>query len=424
MLSRADAALVQWDAAIPGLALLLDPDGFAETLAAHPLAPEFDSVELMYVRYKPGTNCLADFRLRCGDRETRMYAKAFRSDAREKFDKAAGVALNRPGSAGLALRFAAHDVIAHEFPLDPKLPALTRLESPDRARLLGRILRTPGAEIEGDVIPLAYKPQRRFVGRLDREQRPPVVLRLYACEERFRAARSSEALEAGEILHLPRRVGRSKRHRAHAFEWLPGATLREVLDAPEPSIGSLQHVGHALAELHGQDAKLPLEPKGRVQQLGQLIETLDILLPSAAPLNRAIRLRLERCDRSNIGAPRPIHGDLHEKQVLLAGDRVGLCDLDDACLGDPADDLGLLIAHIERSRLTGRRSELLARQTVETLLESYRSARPMASTRLQRAVAEGLLHLAHHPFRNREPDWPDATRRLLERVHDLLGGVG
>lgn len=84
-LARADADLVRRDELLPGLATLLDPAAFLEALSrdlpdANPVA-----AEPLYLRYKPGTNCLVEYRVRAaGGREALLYAKTYGLDAASK----------------------------------------------------------------------------------------------------------------------------------------------------------------------------------------------------------------------------------------------------------------------------------------------------------------------------------------------------
>ena len=49
----------------------------------------------------------------------------------------------------------------------------------------------------------------------------------------------------------------------------------------------------------------------------------------------------------------PAHRDLHDKQIVAVGDRVGLLDLDTLCSADPALDLANLLAHLRLRVLQG-----------------------------------------------------------------------
>src|SRR5438093_582994 len=63
MLCPADTDLVRRDPALPGLALLLDPDAFAADLRQAVPGIEVEGGRITYVRYKPGTSCLVGYRL-------------------------------------------------------------------------------------------------------------------------------------------------------------------------------------------------------------------------------------------------------------------------------------------------------------------------------------------------------------------------
>jgi aminoglycoside phosphotransferase (APT) family kinase protein len=53
-------------------------------------------------------------------------------------------------------------------------------------------------------------------------------------------------------------------------------------------------------------------------------------------------------------APVCLHGDVHPKNGILRGDSFTLIDIDRAAAGNPAVDLGSLLASISYNRLTGR----------------------------------------------------------------------
>jgi aminoglycoside phosphotransferase (APT) family kinase protein len=422
MLSPADAQLVRRDTQLPGLGVLLDADAFAERLARQSPELGIESLALTYVRYKPGTNCIADYHVRTSDGETRLHAKAYSPEATAKLNKAAVYPAGASPPECRALTLEALHIVALPFPLDPMLPVLARLAGPERNRLLARILRTPDAPVDGELTALAYKPQRRYVCRLDRADSAPAVLRFYASHERHRAARTAARLVSDDILALPRRIGGSKRHQAHAFEWLPGVPLRELLDADAAPRDVLLRVGHALAALHARDAKLAAPAPGRrSEQLREIVRTLDVLAPFAATLTQRVAAQLARVRPDTGGGAQPVHGDLYDKQILIDGDRVGLIDLDDASLGRGADDIGLFVAHLERAQLLRLRSAERTQELVQTTLAGYRERSGADLPGLDAAVAEGLVRLAHHPFRNRQPDWPEATQRILARAGELLG---
>jgi aminoglycoside phosphotransferase (APT) family kinase protein len=119
---------------------------------------------------------------------------------------------------------------------------------------------------------------------------------------------------------------------------------------------------------------------------------------------------------------RQLHGDFYAKQVLLRPDGVAVLDFDEAARGDPGHDLGLFLAHLEWDALRGRVRSDPVEALGAALLEGYRAARRRAySLSPDLYAAAGLLRLAPHPFRNREPDWPERTAALLDRAEEFLG---
>ena len=52
-----------------------------------------------------------------------------------------------------------------------------------------------------------------------------------------------------------------------------------------------------------------------------------------------------------ISNPSPIHGDFHDKQVIYAAGQTALIDCDGLTNGDPGQDYGNFVAHVELRRL-------------------------------------------------------------------------
>lgn len=160
MLTPADVDLCRRDAAIPGLATVLDPDALISALEPHLRLTEgeISSARSTYVRYKPGANCLVSYRARisgdAGGEEIHFHAKAYGADAPLKLKKAR----ERPGVPGpfgpgrVALRNLG--VVVSFFPNDDKLetvrtgasPELLRRTATRLSRFLGR--RAPDAPLQ------------------------------------------------------------------------------------------------------------------------------------------------------------------------------------------------------------------------------------------------------------------------------------
>ena len=454
MLSPGDTQLVARDRAIPGLATLLDPEGFAEAVRRHVPDIGTGTPTLSYLRYKPGMNCLAAYRFEGGAAPLDLYAKAHAHDGNVKLRKGARRELLGVVGAGRVL-LAEHAIVVRIFPNDHALKALARLADVDaRRRLFARVVPGHPDARNGALRTLCYKPERRYVGRLETDAGALVALKFYTNEAFPRAHASASAFVSRGTLRVARAVGASERRGVLALEWLAGCSLESVLRdrAEDQRIdATLEHVGAALAELHRQDPQEPQEPeeprhaeepqrpRGPQQPTLLPVRTLDAevealralsaavaalcprLAQAAAALGRRLAAALAEC----AGAVRAVHGDFYAKQVLLAGDRVGILDLDEAAWGDPAADLGLFIAHLERDAIEGRRlpGGGVERAAAALLAGYEREAGYRFGRELAVRTAVGLMHLAPEPFRYHQPDWPERTEEILCWADAILRGI-
>src|SRR5437867_2397122 len=87
LLSPHDADLVKRDAAIAGLATLLDPEAFLVALRSVLPGAELDAVRATYVRYKPGMSCLVAYELEIAGATITAYAKAYGPNALDHTQK-------------------------------------------------------------------------------------------------------------------------------------------------------------------------------------------------------------------------------------------------------------------------------------------------------------------------------------------------
>ena len=101
----------------------------------------------------------------------------------------------------------------------------------------------------------------------------------------------------------------------------------------------------------------------------------------------------------------PAHRDLHDKQLVAAGNRVGLLDLDTLCRADPALDLANLLAHLRLRVLQGHCIPTVAARCAAALQASAGDRAGAAA--LATYTAATLLRLAAvYSFRPGHPDLP------------------
>lgn len=411
-----------------GLATLLDPEAFADRLRRELPETELGTIRATYLRYKPGTDCLVSYRIEAGGEEMRVHAKAHGPDAPDKLHKAQkkpGV----PGPLGVG-RLILEDlaIVVSFFPNDRDLKALPHLYEPEERKSLLRT-RLPGRPDlwESGIEGIRYKPERRYVARLLDGGEARAMLKVYT-EPNYRAARTNaeaftEAFKTEGPFRLAPLLGHSDRHRMLIFEWLPGRPLDEAILDSEVKLHKVAIVGAGLAELHAQEPQ-GLKTLGREEEAGSLAEVakgVGIISPHLAGRAHEIARRLTDylVDAPLMG--RPIHGDFDAGQVLLGEDAITLLDLDRTVRGDPAEDLGMFIAHLERGVLHGGMSADRAESLREALLDGYRiSTHRPTPERIEAYTAAGLLRLSPEPFRYRAQDWPRQTERILDRAAEIL----
>ncbi|WP_296807414.1 aminoglycoside phosphotransferase family protein [Thiocapsa sp.] len=425
MLLDPDRALAARDIALPGLGFVLDSEAI---LAAVRMAwPDegIASLETIYVRYKPGTNCLAGYLAHTPSGPLRFQAKTF-ADARDAVHQARKGAKAGMG-AGICL-IEEHRSLLRRFPVDRRLPALAALVDPDARGLLMSALAQEEPELRtAELETLHYKPERRYVGKLSVDGEARAIVKLY--EERdfpnaWRSAKAIRDFPASERLSVSRAMGRSKQQRIILSRWIRGVPLNAWLRGPTREPCPMQQVGAALAAFHRQ-APGALAPVMREQEaMAPLAAARAVgeLEPRLAPPAQRLASRIASALLSAPLQHRCVHGDFSADQILLDADRVAIIDYDQAGAGDPAADLGSFIARLEDDCLAGRLASVRAEEIAADLIQGYChecGCAPPARTDLY--VAAGLLRLAPEAFRRRECDWPERIEQTLLRVERLLG---
>ena len=402
MLSPANRELVARDPALPGLALLLDPPALLAWLRGRWPALALSGLEPSYLRYKPGTSCLAGYRLMVDGKATWLTFIARRRDAFEKFEKVL-LKSGLPGPFGAGRELVPELALTMaSFPTDRGLKRLWRVAQPQAwGPLLGKLHLPCEAVIE----PLRYRPERRFVGRVARDHASLAVLKLHAPEAFARALTNASAFVSAGPLVVPRLIGSSPRHGAVASEWLAGSSARS--DAT-----SARRIGAALVALHRQSAPSLAQLTCRDQQASAraLAEDIAALLPALAKRAGLLADRIAKVLQSDAPAV-SLHGDCHLEQILDLGETIALVDFDEAARGPAAWDFGNLQAHQALSE-PGNGAAFK-----EALLEGYRAAGGTVTERdVAAQTALGLLRLATRPFREQLPDWPKAIAAILTQA--------
>jgi aminoglycoside phosphotransferase len=255
--------------------------------------------------------------------------------------------------------------------LHPEQPVVLHWSGAD-----GRLGALPGLVRRGGRI-VSHRPERRAVvqrpdGSYAKVVRPGNSSGLVATSERTRLA-------ARRAFVVPRVLAHDLSAGMVTWEELPGPTLLQVGHSA-PGVADVVRAwaaaGRAVADLHGHDPTgLSIhDARDEVRTTAGWVESAVAwgLLPAAAD-PAAYRILLA-------GPPGPagvLHRDLHDKQVVLARDGVGVLDLDTLAVGERALDLGNVLAHLELRIAQG----LLAEPAAQLAGAAFRAgAAPDADT--------------------------------------------
>lgn len=408
------AELVRRERELSGLEVLLDPHLFCALAEARCQDTELSGGRLVRIRYSPGREAVALFAFDAPGGTTHLHARAL----------VPGEAQRRAEDApppGVDDEWFTEGVAVRRFPRDEGLPTLAPLLAGDG---LPPLLGGDGTTVPNDVRTVRYAPGRWWVGRVEVAGRPVASLKVLEDAAFETAYWNGRALASGDLLRLPRVLGSSRDDRALACSWVHGRTLRAALGDPTLAGVMLEAVGAALAELHAQDAGALTHCTGasETRAIRHLVTTLTHLLPRTGSLVGPIAERITRKLLEMRTGGGPVHGDPSPDRLLLQGDRVALLDVDRACRGEAARDLGALLAHLDAMALEGRLPRAVAERTGGAIMEGYRRlARRQPSdrdVRLYRACA--LLRLSLHPFRRLDDEWPAAVLERIRRAGEIL----
>ena len=427
MLEACDARVVAREPRLRGLGVLLDTGLLAGVLARAFPARRVESLRACYLRYKPGTSCLVAYTATVDGQPARLYARCHGDDDPVKLANAVQ-RLDVAGALGAGVAADAESGVAiFAYPNDYEIRSLRKLyegeRTPPRMR---RILPAHPHLHRAEPELLRYKPERRFVARLEGEGGVPVALRLYRPDDFERFRRNSWAFRDGDGLRVARVVGDSERYSALAHEWLEGPTLAQVIGRGGGASDALARTATALASLHGQRPALDTMYSAAdfVRSMrgasGAVRAAEASLGERAMALAGVIASMLEgRRWRS-----RAVHGDFTADQVIVGDGAIGVLDLDRAGYGDPGMDVGTLRAALIARAIRGDIDMGEAVASGEEFAAAYASATGgVWENGLRTFTAGALLMMAPEPFRERRSGWDRAIESMLDATERLLQGV-
>ncbi len=422
---KGDEQLANRDKAIPGLKTIFDPTAFPKLIGrAIGMIP--NRAEINYVRYKPGTNCLVSYKVMFGDAEHLVYAKSYSREQFIKLEKWMQTpTADSPVSEKGVYVFDDLGIALSLFPNDRKIEQIKRLRDESyRSRFSNKLLDGDNAWTSGDLQTLRYKPERRFVAKLDTINRCNIV-KVYAAESDYQKAKKGALLlSAAADPSCPRLHGHSHRFRALVFEYINGTLLTDLMSSDAPDFEIFASVGKALAAFHrtGYKGLTKRDATTLQSEMNATSSLLTHLMPHLKVSVQRIHLALTELLEASPMRQTLIHGDFYADQIIIRNDEPVILDLDEAALGEPAIDLGNFVAHLEMAA----GSEKIPLQRVEEIRKSfcngYRSNDGFSinEEQLNLYTLIALFNLTTRPFRVYQQNWAFAIDRIVNRIAELL----
>ena len=374
------------DPVLPARDRLLDTGSVARLLGGTLGADEplrVRTCELVRTDYRFGKRLRVLLRLGTEDGPAWITGRSFPDgQAAEAFRRAAPVAKSACGR----LRGVAHatdlEAVFWTFPNDRKLLTLESILR--RASVLARDLGGPEARTRV----LGYKPEKSLVLELRARSGRAVAY--------VKVAQDGLAAHAGEVhAFMARQLEADDRDLALAapvtgvasgsmlvLEAIDGRRIVDLGDAEAP--GGTALLGTALAAFHSLAApvELPRFDRHDPARLAAAAGLLARACPRVARDAEALAAELVRRFEPPAGPPVCLHGDVHAKNGIVAGQRVALVDLDKVCLGEPAADLGSFLSLLRYERLVGGLAPASEGARAGAFLAGYARRRPLPARRV------------------------------------------
>lgn len=328
------------------------------------------------------------------------------------------------------------------FPADSGLPLLSKAaDSTQAAELLAPMLPAQPISRVMRIDVLRYRPGRRCVLLFEIEMADGTTLeivgKLYRDGGRAQAvARKLAALcrqTSGQLL-LPEPVGDPGELPLLLMKRLRGSNLGDQLESTtsrEENERSVRAAAAALAGFH----RLALESDQRRSlqtELGQLQSRLEPVRHVEPDLAAEVGDLLTQLEAPLAQLPPAadclIHGEYKPNQLLLSHGRIAVVDLDRACLGDPAIDVGNFMAVLRKEVLLEGHTHLEGLDQV--FLAEYESAQQVTGLAKRAKLFESIAFLrmltrhferAPQQYGHRGDDWPPLA--LLHEARRSLASL-
>lgn len=335
-------------------------------------------------------------------------------------------------------------------PLDPAFPQLVDVYDPVRLAQVLAGAGVTGFEAGLRVRPLRYRPGQRHVLRIESlDGRRSLFAKCYRDGVGQRVIDANRAVaEALSARDAPARTARlagyAAGHGLVLWEGEEAAPVSHVLLGGQAwtagELADLGRAGAALRALHenavrsAPDGRTRSVPAAEAAATRRSLEHVAALAPGAAAAAEALLAEtVERLLELPDEAGHLLHGDFKGDNLLASEDGLVLLDFDRVTVGDPAVDLGKLMADLRWWSRVARRSPAIL---VDAFLYGYG---PCPPTRVARALHYDVVFQLRALGRRiplHEPGWADAVvvgleaalecarelpRQLTRQTHQVLG---
>ncbi|MGF1667046.1 MAG: phosphotransferase [Acidimicrobiia bacterium] len=264
---------------------------------------------------------------------------------------------------------------------------------------------------------VSYRPGRRAVltgTRAGRRcylkvVRPSKAAELASRHALMAQAASAAGLDVPEILSVEAAKG------VVVLSALDGPTLHSALWRTDP--GSLAGLGASLARLAATPA-----PEGAARREVDAAWWLEVVRRWDPDATAGMCERIEALLPGSAGVPSTalVHGDLHDKNLIVTRTGFGIIDLDSSAAGPDTADLTGLLAHVELRAAQADVAPAMRDRVSRSVLHGFSSVRPVDVDGLSAAVAGELARLVC-VYRFRRPG-AEMCERLLGRAERLARG--
>lgn len=330
----------------------------------------------------------------------------------ETFVAATGERIPRSGAA--VFDDGENRVAAWRWTNDPFLPGLSDALDPTRVASLLDDLGIDGGSIQ--LRTRAYRPARRAVVEAT-GRRGRLFLKVVR-PGKTKALHEVHRLLAPE-LPTPQSLGWTDGG-VIVLTALPGETLRKALRSSSQPPPEPQAVTALLDSLPAQLVEHPPR-RDLVSSAEHHAAVIGATVPSLTDRLGVLLDKISVTVDPTIAETVPVHGDLHESQLLVERGRItGLLDVDTTGAGLRVDDLANFCAHLSVLALMSERPRHTKRYGADLLAHAEQHHKPQ---QLRPRIAAAVIGLATGPFRVLESAWVHNTLRRLELAEEWLDGL-